>query len=134
MDNKKINLILQNNNSWPIILQGVESSLFKNAVIINSLIPSSKLGINIDDNGNYIYPDFCLKLMQKENNKNIILLIKNLDEISKLDQEKFYGIIKNKAINGYNFPTQTQIILTCNDYKKISKKISSLCINYKLEN
>lgn len=134
MDNNlklKLNKILSNNKSWPIILQGLDAKLIKDAVIINADISSQDLGIKIDDNG-YVYPNFISKL---ENSKNKILVIDKLDEISTEEQEKFYGLIKYKGINGYKFPKETQIIITTktNGLNKISKDILGLTLNFKLE-
>lgn len=134
MDNNlklKLNEILSNNKSWSIIIEGLDAKLIKDAVIINANINSQDLGIKIDSNG-YIYPKFISEL---ENNKTKILIIDELDEISKEEQEKFYGLIKYKGINGYKFPKETQIIITTktNGLNKISQDILNLTLNFKLE-
>lgn len=134
MDNNlklKLNKILSNNKSWPIILEGLDAKLIKDAVIINADINSQDLGIKIDDNG-YVYPAFITEL---ENSKNKILVIDKLDEISVEEQEKFYGLIKYKGINGYKFPKETQIIITTktNGLSKISEDIVNLTLNFILE-
>lgn len=134
MDNNlklKLNKILSNNKSWSIIIEGLDAKLIKDAVIIKADINSQDLGIRIDSNG-YIYPKFISEL---ENNKTKILIIDELDEISKEEQEKFYGLIKYKGINGYKFPKETQIIITTktNGLNKISQDILNLTLNFKLE-
>lgn len=134
MDNNlklKLNKILSNNKSWSIIIEGLDAKLIKDAVIINANINSQDLGIKIDSNG-YIYPKFISEL---ENSKTKILIIDELDEISKEEQEKFYGLIKYKGINGYKFPKETQIIITTktNGLNKISQDILNLTLNFKLE-
>lgn len=127
----KLKEILSNNKSWSIIIEGLDAKLIKDAVIINANINSQDLGIKIDSNG-YIYPKFISEL---ENNKTKILIIDELDEISKEEQEKFYGLIKYKGINGYKFPKETQIIITTktNGLNKISQDILNLTLNFKLE-
>ena len=127
----KLNKILSNNKSWPIILEGLDATLIKDAVIIKADINSQDLGIKIDGNG-YVYPNFINEL---ENSENKILIIDKLDEISKEEQEKFYGLIKYKGINGYKFPKETQIIITTkiNGLNKISQNILNLTLNFKLE-
>lgn len=127
----KLKEILSNNKSWSIIIEGLDAKLIKDAVIINANINSQDLGIKIDSNG-YIYPKFISEL---ENNKTKILIIDELDEISKEEQEKFYGLIKYKGINGYKFPKETQIIITTktNGLNKISQNILNLTLNFKLE-
>lgn len=134
MDNNlklKLNNILSNNKSWPIIIEGLDSKLIKDAVIIKADINSQDLGIKIDSNG-YIYPNFINEL---ENSKNKILIIDKLDEISKEEQEKFNGLIKYKGINGYKFPKETQIVITTktNGLNEISQDILNLTLNFKLE-
>lgn len=127
----KLKEILSNNKSWSIIIEGLDAKLIKDAVIINANINSQDLGIKIDSNG-YIYPKFISEL---ENSKTKILIIDELDEISKEEQEKFYGLIKYKGINGYKFPKETQIIITTktNGLNKISQDILNLTLNFKLE-
>ena len=65
--------------------------------------------------------------------KRVFLCITGLDEISKDEQEKFCGMLKNKGINGYKFPENAQILIPVKNLKNVSKKISDLCIIYKVK-
>ncbi|MBE5746050.1 MAG: hypothetical protein E7359_02050 [Clostridiales bacterium] len=132
--NKRLKLIniLNNNTSWPIILENVSSKDFETSVVLPANINSSELGIKIDDKG-LCYPSWLNNIKKQEGENTILLVIDKLDEISFEEQEKFYGIIKYKGVNGYKFPSETQIIITVKNKDNVSKKISSLCLSYKVE-
>ena len=62
-------------------------------------------------------------------------MITGLDEIDVDEQEKFYGMIKYNGVNGYKFPTGTQIIIPIKkgNLSKINERIVSLCLNFDVE-
>lgn len=129
-----INLIkvLDNNKHNNILLMGITGRDFEDAVIIPATIPSQKLGIGIDDNGQYVYPNWLKEIQDKLSSENILIIIDGLDKISQDEQEKFYGMLKYKGINGYKFPANSQIVCTSKstDQSKISERILGLNIIY----
>lgn len=131
--NKKLSEILKNNTKWPLIIQGASGANFPEAIIIPAEIPSADLGIIVDENG--LNLPFWVKKMKEicEKNQKIVLCIENLDKISAEEQEKFCGMLKFKAINGFNFPENTQILITAGNVEKISKKILNLALIFKME-
>ena len=128
----KLIQILENNKKNNILLMGMNASKFEDAIIIPSTIPSEKLGIGIDDNGNYIYPSWLKEIKEKEGSDKILLIIDALDKVDTNEQEKFYGLLKHKKINGYTMPENLQIVCTSKtkDKSKISERILSLNIIY----
>ena len=129
----KLVKILKNNTKWPLIIEGVSSDNFPTATVIPATTPSSDLGIIPGETG-LKYPAWAMEIMIKaKNSKKIIVCIGGLDQISQVEQEKFYGMIKYKGVNGFKFPEGTQIIITAKNAAKISKKISSLALSFKVE-
>ena len=128
----KLISIIENNKKNNILIMGMSGSKFIDAVIIPSTLPSEKLGIGISDNGEYIYPNWTKELEEKKCSEQTLLIIDGLDKISTTEQEKFYGLLKHKKINGYNFPENCHIICTSKskDKSKINEKILGLCIIY----
>lgn len=127
----KLIQVLENNKKNNVLLMGTSGSKFEDAIIIPATIPSEKLGIGIDDNGNYIYPSWVKELKEKKETK-CMLIIDGLDKISTSDQDKFYGLLKYKKINGYTLPSNCQIVCTSKskDKAKINERILGLNIIY----
>ena len=129
---KLINII-NNNTKWPLVLEGLSSKKFPKAVVVPADLPSSELGVISDETG-LKYPDWIKEIMDKsKQSKKVILCIDGLDTISQDSQEKFYGLMKYKGVNGFKFPEETQIIITVDDASKLSKKILDLALVYKVE-
>ena len=129
----KLVKILKNNTKWPLIIEGVSSANFPTSIVLSANTPSSDLGVISDETGLKL-PSFAQEILIKsKKSKKIILCINGLDEISQEEQEKFYGIIKYKGINGFKFPEGTQIIITAKNANKISKRIVKLALSFKVE-
>ena len=129
----KLVKILKDNTKWPLIIEGVSSANFPTSVVIPATTPSSELGIIPSETGLKL-PSWAMEILLKvKKSKQIIVCIGGLDEISQEEQEKFYGMIKYKGVNGFKFPEGTQIIITAKNAKKISKRISSLALSFKVE-
>ena len=129
----KLATILKDNTKWPLIIEGVSSANFPTSIVIPATTPSSELGIIPSENG-LQYPAWATKIInQSKNSKKVIVCINGLDEISQEEQEKFYGMIKYKGVNGFKFPEEVQIIITVKDTNKISKKILNLALSVKVE-
>lgn len=124
--------VLKNNTDWALIVEGITAKDVNSAIVIPATIPTEVLGITISENG-IKYPEWLTKLkIVASSLKNAYLVIENIDSVSAEEQEKFYGLIKYKAVNGVKLPTNTQIILTAKNANNISKKISSLAILHKV--
>lgn len=133
-DRKKIAQILKNNDKWPVIVEGICSKLFKDAVVIPASIPSSELGTKIDDKGNIIFPDWLIQVKQKEKfEQPIIVCIEGIEQLDEDDQQKFYGMLKYNGVNGYKFSKATRIVIATSDASKISNGISDLALLVKVE-
>ena len=129
----KLVKILKDNTKWPLIIEGVSSANFPTSIVVPATTPSSELGIIPGETG-LKYPAWAMEIMIKaKKSKKIIVCIDGLDEISQEEQEKFYGMIKYKGVNGFKFPEGTQIIITAKNTKKISKRISSLALSFEVE-
>lgn len=127
------NILKQNN--MPLIVEGVSSVNFPTAVVVPATINSAELGVIPTEYG-IDYPLWLQEIIKKsKKSKNVLLAIDGLENISFEEQEKFYGIIKYNGVNGLKFPENTQIVIPVNKpiETTISKKIRSLCINYKVD-
>lgn len=132
---QKIAMLLKNNTNWPLILDGVENFSFKESVILPAQTTSENLGV-VPTEIELQYPDWLKSLIEKsKNQKLVLLLITNIDEVNFDQQELFYGILKYKGVNGFKFPKNVQIVLPVkqNGTNKISKKILSLAIIHKVD-
>ena len=129
----KLVKILKDNTKWPLIIEGVSSANFPTSIVIPATTPSSELGVIPGETGLKL-PTWAMEILLKaKKSKKIIVCIGGLDEISQEEQEKFYGMIKYKGVNGFKFPEGTQIIITAKNTKKITKRISSLALSFKVE-
>ena len=129
----KLVKILKDNTKWPLIIEGVSTSNFHTPIVIPATTPSSELGIIPGETGLKL-PSWAMEILLKaKKSKKIIVCIGGLDEISQKEQEKFYGMIKYKGVNGFKFPEGTQIVITAQNSKNISKRISSLALSFKVE-
>ncbi len=108
----------------PVILQNGNLDDFKNAIILNASIPSKNLGIVNTKNG-LKAPKWFVDVKKEE---NPIIVINNLDEIDKYNQEKFYELLKYKTISNIELPLNTKIIVLAKNLENISQNILSLCM------
>lgn len=120
--------ILKDNTKWPIVIEGVSSTDFPTSTIIPATISSSELGIIPSEEG-FKLPNWLNGIIaEAKQGKTVIICIDKLDEIPVEEQEKFYGMIKYRGINGLKFPERTQIVITAKNVGNISKKILSLAV------
>ena len=129
---EKINKLLWNNKSKDFLLIG-ENFEIENAVYISAKIQSKDLAIGIDNNSKYIYPQW-VKDLEKIDAEKKHLIITDLDTISLDEQEKFIGLLKYKNLNGYSLPENTQIIMLAQNQEKVSLKITTYLLIYKIKN
>lgn len=137
MDNnmkRKLNELLKNNKSWPVIIEGgVKKEDFLSATVLPATVPSASLGV-INDIGGLKMPDWVKSVEARKNAKANLLLIEGLDTISEDEQLKFKGILDGKSLNGFKLPENMQIAILINDGNraKINREILSLSLYYKV--
>ena len=130
---KKLLQILQDNQQWPLMIQGVAGVNFPNAVVIPAQIPASELGLMPALDG-YKYPKWVMSILVKaKKSKRVLLCIDSLDSLAMDEQEKFYGMLKYKGLNGFKFPAGLQIILATKNSANVSPKIASLVMAYQVD-
>ncbi len=117
--------------SW--VIGGVTAKNFPHAVVVPATTPSAELGI-IPNTQGYQHPKWLLTMMMKAQAKKAILLcIDGIDSLPCGEQDKFAGMIKYKGLNGFNFPHETQIIVTAKHIDAVSPEIKALCLLYQAE-
>lgn len=129
-DKEKLQKIILDNIEENILIQGVTGADFRNATIINSDIASEELGLIPTEQG-YIAPDWLLELQRKSaESEHNILVIDQIDKIAPIEQTKFVGLLKYKALNGAKLPDGTQILVTTTsaDTAEIAPEILSLLV------
>ena len=100
-------------NAMPILIDFIDGSIIPNSVILPANCDIKDL------NGHYEGTNFVApKWLNELDNKNI-LVIDNLDAISKDEQLKFKEILKYRKIATFDIPSNVVIILTA---KKINKE------------
>lgn len=126
MENKKellINYIKA--NVAPILTNLLTKNDLPNLIIIPSDISINNL-TGYFDGVIFKIPSWYENIIS---NKNKILVIDNIDAISKSEQQKFIEILKYKKVGTLNLPDDTVIILTATNINKdtINEVIYSLC-------
>lgn len=125
MDDKKTILAtLMKENCCPILLEKANSKAFKDAVIIDSNCDRSILNGHYEEL-DFVAPDWYRELLNKN---NPILLIKDLNVVSKEEQYKFNEILKYRKVSTFMLPENCIIIATCKDLQNspINEDIYSL--------
>lgn len=97
----------------PILLEDISTDIFKNPVIINSNCDISFLNGHYEKE-KFVGPSWYNELIKKD---NPILLINNINSISKEEQYKFVEILKYKKVGTFELPKKCIIIATCNNLK-----------------
>ena len=122
--------VIKNNAIWPLVIEGLNSAFFKNAVIIDCQKGANQLAIRITDQG-YQRPEFLTALEAAKQNRKFLIL-ENLEHLNNEQQYSFAGFLKHKGSNGYKLPANTQIIITTSSVDKLSDDIKALSIIYKI--
>jgi len=133
--NRKLLEVIYNNTKYPLIIEGITKEKLPDGIYLEACVTSENIGVLPSDTG-LKYPVWIMEMMIKEKRNNQIkLIISGLDDLDIEEQEKFYGVFKNKGVNGYKFPAKTQIIIPIQkgNLEKISKRLISLSLIYKVE-
>ncbi len=112
------------NNTKPILFTSSDYSMFDNYTILD-------VSVSIDDlNGhyegtNYLPPEWYQCLC---NSKNKLLIIDNMDNISKEEQKKFIEILKYKKVGVFPLPKESKIFITSKNISVIDSEVLSYCV------
>lgn len=111
----------------PLLVQNMSTDLFDDSVVIDATISKEEL------NGHYENMEFCppvwyKELLEKSKANHVILIIKNINEISLEEQTKFVEILKYKKVSTFDLPENCLIVVTYTDLNtnKINEEVYSL--------
>ena len=124
MLSQKIKEVAELSKIAPIVVSGVPSKLFDDAVVIDASISSKELGI-VNTKDGPKYPEWFLKL--KSSNIKF-LVIDGIDKLAEYDQGKFYEILKYRQITNVDLPKKIGIIVTAKDVFDVADSIKNLCM------
>lgn len=121
----KINEIKELSKASPVLAVGIPLAMFGDSTIIESTIPSKSLGI-VNTAKGLKAPSWFYGIVKGNQSHQII--INNIDSIDKENQEKFYELLKYKAISNVELPADCKIIVLATDLNKVSETILRLCL------
>lgn len=121
----KINEIKELSQASPVLAVGIPLEIFEKSTVIESTIPSKSLGIISTAKGLEV-PSWFHEIVKGNGSHQII--INNIDSIDKESQEKFYELLKYKAISDVELPADCRIIVLATDLNKVSETILRLCL------
>lgn len=128
MQDKRKELITYiSSNVGPILTDLIKSDDITNKVVISSDIDKKELcGYYIENK--YTSPSWYTDLI---NNNIKILIIDNIDNISKEEQSKFIEILKYRKVSTFDIPKDVVIIVIAKDINKdrINEDLYSLVIH-----
>ena len=127
MINDKINM-LENYilvNVAPILIDFIDNINFPKSIIIPANCEITEL-IGHYEEENFLAPKWYYDLI--ETNETKIIIINNIDSISKEEQLKFKELLKYRQVSTFKIPKKTRIILTAKNISKetINEDIYSL--------
>jgi hypothetical protein len=123
--NSKINEIKELSKTSPVLAVGIPLAMFGESTIIEASIPSKSLGI-INTAKGIKAPSWFYGIVKGNESHQII--INNIDSIDKESQEKFYELLKYKAISDVELPADCKLIVLATDLNKVSETILRLCL------
>ena len=127
MDLNRIDLLKEyiNGNYAPILTEDKYVSILPEHGNIDVNNIENEVNVTIDGNGNQVIPKWI-----EEVNKTKILLIRNIDFVSKEKQRYLVEVLKSKKISNIELDKNVIIILTCQnmDLTKIDEEVISLSI------
>ncbi|MDD4815958.1 MAG: hypothetical protein PHQ62_02320 [Clostridia bacterium] len=120
----KLRDIIKLSKISPVLVVGLPATIFGEATVINADIPSKNLGIVNTANG-LKYPSWFFEILKGTASHQII--INGIDKIDKESQEKFYELLKYKAISNVELPHDCNIIVIAENLKNVSATILNHC-------
>ena len=117
-------------NVAPILINCIGRLKLPNSVTISANCKKEDLNGHYE-NENFLLPSWYNELLKF--NSYSILIIEQIDTISKNEQTKFVEILKHRQVSTFKLPQNTVIIVTANKINKetINKEIYSLVANIK---
>lgn len=111
-------------NVAPILVDFLSGKDLPYATILPANLDIKELNGHYE-NTEYLPPRWLNKLQQNSNN---LLVIDQIDTISKQEQLKFYELLKHRKISTFVLPSECRIIITATEINKdkINEKIYSL--------
>lgn len=129
MNNEKLELLKKyvEFGEYPLLIQNTYINLFNNEVTISANIDRSELNGHYE-NSIFYSPKWYNELLDKSKDKQVVLVIDNIDKIKVEDQTKFIDILKYRKIGTFELPTNCLIVVTYSDLSinKINEQIYSL--------
>lgn len=129
MNNEKLKMLNNYIKSRisPILLEDIPLSIFQDVVILESDCDRSLLNGHYEGI-NFVPPNWYVELIEKSENYHPVLVINNINKVSKIEQSKFIEIFKYKKISTFHLPKNCIIIATCSNLKEnpISEEVYSL--------
>ena len=107
-----------------ILIEGMSAGDFKNCVVIDSKCDISLLNGHYEDT-EFVGPKWYYELLKKD---RPVLIINEINSISKEEQSKFVEILAYKKISTFELPKKCIVIATCNNLKDmpINENVYSL--------
>lgn len=125
VSNSKINEIVKLSKTAPVLAVGYSKEQFGQSTIIDGGISSKNLGV-VNTATGLRAPTWLYGIMKGKTSHQII--IDGIDLIDKESQEKFYELLKYKAISDIDLPSDCNIIVLAKDLKEVSETIIRLCL------
>lgn len=110
-----------------LLLEDVNSNIFKNSVVIDSNCDTSLLNGHYE-NEDFVAPSWYLDLV---NNKKNLLIIDNINDISEYEQGKFVEILRYNKVSTFDLPKNCVVVATCSNIneKPINEEVYSLMVH-----
>lgn len=115
----------------PILLEeNLKLDKLKYSVILDANCDRKKLRCE-NKRFKVVPPSWFTEITLNSRNKRSLLIVNNLNCVSKKEQRKFYELLKYKKIEFLNLPENCTILITCKNLKEnqLDKKIDSLLIH-----
>lgn len=114
----------------PILIENTAINNYSKATVIDSKCKKEDL-IGHYEGINYVPPKWYNELLEKNKGKYSLLIVKNIDEIDKEEQGKFYELFNYKKISTFNLPKNCIIMATCSNSSKdnISERLYPLMVH-----
>lgn len=122
----KLKQVLENNRKWPLIIVGAPEAYFQEDICLSADLSASELY----QMGGQI-PVWIQVLNDVVTQKGQArLVIEGLDQLEKVEQEKFVTLLKDKRAGTYQLPTSVQIVMPVTDKAKIADKIQAISLSW----
>ena len=105
----KIRTLLAISNQAILVEDSAVVGFSNNAVTVPANSPRDEFAILPKDGGGYAVPSWVKSVRDGKSN---LVIFRNIDMLSKEEQERFLQILKHKSISGVDLPKDLRIILT----------------------